>query len=61
MEFVESELIGGDVNDEYPADSAKNLVECICPKCRVRHALQMHWIGDFTPWKYCKRCRGTIE
>ena len=49
------------VDEELMDYDPKKPVDCICPKCRCRHTMQMHWIGNFTPWKYCKRCRTHIE
>jgi hypothetical protein len=60
MGFREREFMPEPVKEEYPEYFRKTLVECICPKCRRRHFMKMHWIGDFRPWKYCKHCRNII-
>lgn len=36
--------------------SKKTYVECICPKCRVRHKMNLRWIGRGMPRKYCTSC-----
>ena len=61
MAFTGNEQRSDTASDEYMDYDFKKPVECICPKCRCAHTMQMHWIGDFKPWKYCKRCRSTIE
>lgn len=61
MALTESERINDFANDEFIDYNFKKPVDCICPKCRRIHTMQMHWIGDFTPWKYCKQCRSNIE
>jgi len=48
----------GDIDD---VRSHKAAVECICPKCGIRHVMQLHWTGRYTPRKYCKLCRNIIE
>lgn len=61
MGLIESEQLPAPVNEDFIEHDHKKPVDCICPKCRCIHTMQMHWIGGFTPWKYCKRCRSTIE
>ncbi len=34
--------------------SMNKYVECICPKCGVKHMHRMFWTGTCTPRKYCK-------
>ena len=48
-------------DDEYQVFIIKTDVECICPKCKKRHTMQLHWTGDFTPRKYCKQCRSQVD
>ena len=51
--------------NEIPQDSAdtegpefdKIAVECICPKCNVRHKAYLYWVGRGTPRKFCRSCR----
>ena len=38
-------------------DPSKLKVECICPKCQLKHSMRLHWIGRGTPRKFCNRCR----
>jgi len=61
MALTENEYLPDTASDEFMDYVLKKPVDCICPKCRCIHTMQMHWIGDFTPWKYCKRCRSNIE
>jgi hypothetical protein len=35
----------------------KIIVECICPKCGVRHFLNFPWTGRGTPRKFCPACK----
>lgn len=35
----------------------KTFVECICPKCGVRHKLKLCWTGSGVPRKFCTACR----
>ena len=37
----------------------KMKVECICPKCGIKHKVNFHWIGRGTPRKYCPTCKGS--
>ena len=32
-------------------------VECICPKCGVRHVMNFPWTGRGQPRKFCPKCR----
>lgn len=34
----------------------KDKVECICPKCGVKHSMVFRWIGRGVPRKFCKSC-----
>ena len=61
MALIEKEPLLDPANEDIGDYDLKKLIECICPKCRCIHTIQMHWIGDFRPWKYCKRCRSNIE
>ena len=47
---------GHDFDEIYFNDKMK--VECICPKCRQKHKMSLHWIGRGTPRKYCPSCKG---
>jgi hypothetical protein len=33
-------------------------VECICPKCGIKHKMNLHWIGRGIPRKFCPTCKG---
>lgn len=33
-------------------------VECKCPKCGVRHKMNIFWTGRGMPRKFCPSCRG---
>jgi len=61
MELTENDHLPDTVNDEFIDYNLKKSVDCICPRCRSVHTMHMHWIGNFTPWKYCKRCRSLVE
>ena len=37
--------------------NSKMKVECLCPKCGLRHVMAFHWIGRGTPRKYCPSCK----
>lgn len=32
-------------------------VECICPKCQIKHKKRMLWAGRGTPKKFCDVCK----
>jgi uncharacterized protein (DUF983 family) len=32
-------------------------MECVCPKCGVRHRLKILWAGRGTPKKFCQACK----
>jgi len=36
-------------------------VECICPKCGIKHVMKFHWIGRGTPRKFCRSCKGSKD
>lgn len=61
MELMKDESMQEFAEDEYQAFILKVGVECICPKCRKRHTMQLHWTGDFTPRKYCKQCKNLVD
>jgi hypothetical protein len=42
--------------DEVP-EPQKMKVECICPKCGLKHVMIFNWIGRGTPRKYCPTCK----
>ena len=42
-------------------DPRKLRVECVCPLCRQKHLMSIHWIGRGTPRKFCDRCREQSE
>jgi len=53
--------------DADPADDDRDdhfekrpAVECICPKCGIRHQMNFRWIGRGTPRKFCPLCKGTL-
>jgi hypothetical protein len=49
-----------DVNDfEEIKYKDKIKVECICPKCGIKHKMNLHWIGRGTPRKFCQTCKGS--
>jgi hypothetical protein len=52
---------GGDdaVSGEIP-DFEKIIVECICPKCGDRHAMNFPWTGRGIPRKYCPQCKKSL-
>ena len=54
------------INDEMAANdydeikyNDKMKVECICPKCGIKHKMNFRWIGRGTPRKYCPTCKGS--
>jgi len=57
MHLMQNEPIECGIDEEYRAFDPKAEIECICPKCRRRHTMQLYWTGVFTPRKYCKHCR----
>ena len=42
---------------EKVIDLEKIVVECICPKCGVRHVMNFPWTGKGIPRKFCARCK----
>ena len=42
--------------DDGP-ECEKTAVECICPKCSVRHHMYLYWVGRGVPRKFCSSCR----
>jgi hypothetical protein len=49
-----------DVNDfEEITYNDKIKIECICPKCGIKHKMNLHWIGRGTPRKYCQTCKAS--
>ena len=40
--------------------NGKSFVNCICPKCMVRHSIYMRWTGRGVPRKYCTACRPQV-
>jgi uncharacterized protein (DUF983 family) len=32
-------------------------MECVCPKCGVRHRMKILWAGRGTPKKFCQACK----
>lgn len=61
MDLLQDESMQEWADDECQVFILKADVECICPKCRKRHTMQLHWTGDFTPRKYCKQCRNQVD
>jgi hypothetical protein len=46
------------LDDEMIHEKDINIVvECICPKCGVRHFMNFPWTGKGTPRKFCARCK----
>lgn len=45
--------------DESP-DFEKIIVDCICPKCGARHAMNFPWTGRGIPRKYCPQCKKSL-
>ena len=41
-------------------DCGKSLVECVCPKCGVRHKMKLCWTGTGIPRKYCAACKKSV-
>ena len=39
-----------------PEKPFKKPTICVCPTCRKKHMLKMHWIGTGIPRKYCRKC-----
>jgi len=35
----------------------KTFIECICPKCGIRHKMKLRWTGWGVPRKFCNSCR----
>ena len=48
---------GFEVGDFEVAWSPMDKVGCICPRCRKRHFMSLHWIGRGTPRKFCPNCK----
>lgn len=44
-----------------PRIDERTSVECICPRCGVRHKLSFFWSGRGVPKKYCIVCKGVIS
>ena len=61
MDLIQDESIQEGTENEGQNYDLKTVIECICPKCRKRQTMQLHWIGDFTPRKYCKHCRNHVD
>jgi hypothetical protein len=38
----------------------KIIVECICPKCEAKHAMNFPWTGRGVPRKYCQQCKKSL-
>jgi len=38
-------------------DCGKSSIECICPKCGIRHKMKLCWTGSGVPRKFCNACR----
>jgi hypothetical protein len=36
-------------------------VECICPKCGIKHRMKMLWSGRGKPKKYCPPCKSFVS
>ena len=49
----------GAMIDESP-DFEKIIVDCICPKCGARHAMNFPWTGRGIPRKYCPQCKKSL-
>jgi len=37
---------------------AKKNTVCICPKCGVKHKMDLFWAGRGLPRKFCPSCKG---
>ena len=48
-------------NQKKFTDKGKYFVECICPKCSVRHQYYMMWTGRGVPRKYCGNCKPIVS
>jgi hypothetical protein len=46
-----------EMTHEKDIELEKIVVECICPKCGVRHIMNFPWTGKGTPRKFCARCK----
>ena len=55
------EISVGDDNDDEGIDLEKSPIECICPKCGLRHHLCLYWVGRGVPRKYCRTCRNLAK
>ncbi len=55
--------VSSNSEEEYDEmmDLLKMKIECICPKCRQRHIMNLYWIGRGTPRKYCPTCRSGLR
>ena len=47
--------------DDYDENkyNDKLKIECICPKCGIKHKMKLLWIGRGTPRKFCQTCKGS--
>jgi len=41
-------------------DFEKTITECICPRCGVRHKMNLWWTGWGVPRKFCNACRKSV-
>ncbi|MFO7685053.1 MAG: hypothetical protein R6V60_03080 [Desulfobacterales bacterium] len=51
---------GNDAGICESPDFEKIVVDCICPKCGAKHAMNFPWTGRGVPRKYCPQCKKSL-
>ena len=44
-------------SNRYTRLPNEDAIECICPRCQIRHRMYLHWTGRGTPRKFCQCCK----
>ena len=47
-----------ETDPEWEDVYAKKNTVCICPKCGVKHNMDLFWAGRGLPRKFCPSCKG---
>jgi hypothetical protein len=50
-----------EIDPAWDDNYAKKNTVCICPKCSVRHKMDLFWAGRGLPRKFCPSCRGRFS